>query len=704
MTRKTLFAPTLFALIFSCSEKPADISYTDWSHYGGPEDGSRYSSLSQINKENVSRLQVAWTYHTGDATERSQIQCQPIVANGILYATTPQLNVFALDAGTGEEHWRFDPFALLGGENSWAGTNRGLSYWQSGEEARILFTAGNWLMALNALTGQPILDFGEQGKVDLRKELDTDLEDFLIVSNSPGVIFEDKIILGMRLSEGLDAAPGHIRAYNVKTGKREWIFHTIPQPGEEGYETWDPKYIQQIGGANNWAGMTVDQDRGIVYVPTGSATYDFWGGYRSGDNLYANSLLALNARTGQRIWHFQAVHHDVWDRDFPANPNLIRIQKDGKWIDAVAQISKQGMTYVFDRESGEPIWPIPETPVTQSVMPGEVSSKTQPTPSMPEPFMKMVFEEKDILNLKPDWESDIRNQLNNAILGDTWAPPHPERPIVLFPGMDGGGEWGGASFDPETQTLYVNANQIPWLIEMTPNASFGNVGQSIYTNYCGNCHGLDRKGNPPSIPSLVGLKEKYATDSLEKLLRQGRGAMPSFSHISSEERGVLIDFLFGKAEEGDKKELASESSKLYPRYYMKGYKRLLTKDGLYGSNPPWGLLTAIDMNTGLKKWQIPLGNVDSLAHQGFKNTGIENYGGPVTTAGGVLFIAATKDEKIRAFDKETGELLWEAQLPAAGHATPAVYEKNGKQYLVIACGGGKGTKSGDAYVAFALPD
>ncbi|GAB3232414.1 PQQ-binding-like beta-propeller repeat protein [Algoriphagus aestuariicola] len=704
MTCKTLFALTLFALIFSCSEKPADISYTDWPHYGGPEDGSRYSDLTQITTENVSQLQVAWTYHTGDATERSQIQCQPIVANGILYATTPQLNVFALDAGTGEEHWRFDPFALLGGENSWAGTNRGLSYWQSGEEARILFTAGNWLMALNALTGQPILDFGEQGKVDLRKELDTDLEDFLIVSNSPGAIFEDKIILGMRLSEGLDAAPGHIRAYNVKTGKREWIFHTIPQPGEEGYETWDPKYIQQIGGANNWAGMTVDQDRGIVYVPTGSATYDFWGGYRSGDNLYANSLLALDARTGQRIWHFQAVHHDVWDRDFPANPNLIRIQKDGKWIDAVAQISKQGMTYVFDRESGEPIWPIPETPVTQSVMPGEVSSKTQPTPSMPEPFMKMVFEEKDILNLKPDWESDIRNQLNNAILGDTWAPPHPERPIVLFPGMDGGGEWGGASFDPETQTLYVNANQIPWLIEMTPNASFGNVGQSIYTNYCGNCHGLDRKGNPPSIPSLVGLKEKYATDSLEKLLRQGRGAMPSFSHISSEERGVLIDFLFGKAEEGDKKELASESSKLYPRYYMKGYKRLLTKDGLYGSNPPWGLLTAIDMNTGLKKWQIPLGNVDSLAHQGFKNTGIENYGGPVTTAGGVLFIAATKDEKIRAFDKETGELLWEAQLPAAGHATPAVFGKNGKQYLVIACGGGKGTKSGDAYVAFALPD
>ncbi|AMQ55801.1 PQQ-binding-like beta-propeller repeat protein [Algoriphagus sanaruensis] len=704
MTFKKIPIAFAWLLAFACSEKAPDIDYTNWSHYGGPEDGSRYSALTQINTGNVAQLEVAWTYRTGDATERSQIQCQPIVVDGLLYATTPKLNVFALDAASGEEIWRFDPFQVLGGENSWAGTNRGVSYWEEGKDKRILFTAGHWLLAVNALTGEPITSFGDQGKVDLRKDLDTDLEEFLIVSNAPGVIFEDKLILGMRLSEGLDAAPGHIRAFNVKTGKREWIFHTIPQAGEAGYETWDPKYIHQMGAANNWAGMTVDQDRGIVFVPTGSATYDFWGGYRTGDNLYANSLLALDARTGKRIWHFQAVHHDVWDRDFPANPNLIRIQKDGKWIDAVAQISKQGYTYVFDRETSNPIWPIKETTVTQSVMPGEISSKTQPIPSLPEPFMNMAFEEKDILNLTPAWENDIRNQLSNAIIGDTWAPPHPEKPIVLFPGMDGGAEWGGASFDPETQTMYINANQIPWLIEMTPNASFGNVGLSIYSNYCGNCHGLDRKGNPPALPSLLGLKEKYSADSLNQLLQKGRGAMPAFSHISAEERGILIDYLLGKADTGDKKELETESSKLYPRYYMKGYQRLTTKEGIYGSNPPWGLLTAIDMNTGLKKWQIPLGTIDSLKSKGFENTGIENYGGPVATAGGVLFIAATKDEKIRAFNKVTGELLWEAKLPAAGHATPAVYEKNGKQFLVIACGGGKGTPSGDAYVAFALPD
>ncbi len=701
--KKSLFVISLLFTL-SCSHKAKEIDYTNWSHYGGPEDGSRYSALTQINKENVSQLQVAWTYHTGDATERSQIQCQPILVGDLLYGTTPKLHVFALNAATGEEIWRFDPFTVLGGENSWAGTNRGVSYWGEGDEKQILFTAGNWLMALNAVTGEPILTFGDQGKVDLRKELDTDLEDFLIVSNSPGVVFEDKLILGMRLSEGLDAAPGHIRAYNVRTGKREWIFHTIPQAGEEGYKTWDPKYIKNMGGANNWAGMTLDYTRGIIFVPTGSATYDFWGGYRNGDNLYANSLLALDARTGKQIWHFQAVHHDIWDRDFPANPNLIRIQKDGQWIDAVAQISKQGYTYVFERETGKPVWPIVETPVTQTQMPGEVSSETQPIPTLPEPFMSLVYVEESILNLSPEWEKDIRSQLSNAIFGDTWAPPHPEKSLVLFPGMDGGGEWGGASFDPESQTLYVNANQVPWLIEMTPNANFGQVGQSIYTNYCGNCHGIDRKGNLPSIPSLLDLKETYSPESLSQLLQKGRGAMPSFSHISSEERGILVDYLLGNAVDTNKKELEAESSKLYPRYYMKGYKRLTTKEGIYGSNPPWGLLTAIDMNTGLKKWQIPLGSIDSLKTRGIENTGIENYGGPVVTAGGLLFIAATKDEKIRAFDKETGQLLWEAQLPAAGHATPAVYERNGKQFLVIACGGGKGTKSGDAYVAFALPE
>lgn len=690
---------------FACIQKSDELDYAGWSEYGGSEDAARYSSLSQIDRDNVSSLEVAWTYHTGDASERSQIQCQPIVVNGLLYGTTPTLNVFALDAGTGAEVWRFDPFEVLGGENSWAGTNRGVSYWEDGEDKRILFGAGNWLLAVDALSGLPILGFGDQGKVDLRKDLDTEIEDFLIVANAPGVVYQDLLIIGMRLSEGLDAAPGHIRAYNVRTGMREWIFHTIPQEGQYGYDTWDPKTVKQIGGANNWAGMTLDRLRGIVYVPTGSATYDFWGGYRQGDNLFSNSVLALDAKTGRRIWHFQAIHHDVWDRDFPANPNLIRIQKDGKSIDAVAQISKQGYVYVLDRQTGVPIWPIVETVVTQSSLPGEVTSITQPIPSLPEPFMNLVFEEKDILNLTPDWEADIRNQLLNAKMGDTWLPPNADHPIVLFPGMDGGAEWGGASFDPTTQTLYINSNQIPWIIKMTANSKFEEVGQSVYTNYCGTCHGLDRRGNSSAIPGLLDLSRRYTPDSLRLLLQKGRGAMPAFGHISSEDQMILIDYLLGTAEaNGDKNEMVSQKSRLYPRYYMNGYQKLTTRDGIYGSNPPWGLLTAMDMNTGKKKWQVTLGEIDSLSAKGFDPTGTENYGGPVVTAGGILFIAATKDEKIRAFDKETGKILWEVKLPASGHATPAIYEQNGKQFLVIACGGGKGTKSGDVYMAFSLPD
>ena len=705
---KIPFSFVLIFFLFSCSEsdsyKPLD--YSGWETFGGTKDAARYSSLDQVNRENVQNLEVAWTYHTSDSTARSQIQCQPIVVNGVLYATSPQVNVFALDAASGKLLWRFNPFQMLGGQNSWAGTNRGVTYWEEGEDKRILFAAGNWLMALNAVDGRPIMDFGDGGKVDLQKDLDTDLEEFLITSNTPGVVYKDKLILGMRLSEGLDAAPGHIRAYNIKTGKREWIFHTIPQSGEFGNDTWEEEYIDLIGGANNWAGMSLDEEKGIVYVPTGSATYDFWGGYRHGQNLFANSLIALDANTGQRIWHFQAVHHDIWDRDFPANPNLIRIKKDGEWIDAVAQTSKQGYIYAFDRSTGKPIWPIEEREVPQSEIPGDQSWPTQPHPTLPEPFMRMVYEEKDILNLTPEWEKDIRKKLENVKYGHMWLPPSDQHGIVLFPGMDGGAEWGGSSFDPLTQTMYINANQIPWVIRMTANPKFENVGQGIYVNYCANCHGMSRKGNPPTVPSIENLKTNFNNASLSDLIKNGKGAMPAFAHIAEADRKLLVDYLMGIEENADaeKKEMEGGKERLNPQFYMNGYARLLTEDGYPGINPPWGTLTAIDMNTGKIKWQSVLGEFDELTAKGIPATGTENYGGPVTTAGGLVFIAATKDEKIRAFDKDTGEILWEAKLPAAGHATPAVYMKNGRQYLVIACGGGKGTKSGDAYVAFALPD
>lgn len=703
---KHLLSLLIATYVLSCNEKSID--YTQWHTYGGTTDAARYSNLAEINVDNVKNLQVAWEFHSEDATERSQIQCQPIVIDGTLYATTPQIKLIALDAASGKLKWLFNPFELLGGENSWAGTNRGVTYWTDGKaDRRIIFTAGSFMMAINAETGKPVTSFGDGGKVDLHSDLGVELQDFLIVSNTPGTIYKDLVIIGMRLSEGLDAAPGHIRAYDVRTGKQRWIFHTIPHPGELGYETWGKDSWKHVGGANNWAGMTVDEADGVVYVPTGSATYDFWGGYRPGDNLFANSLVALNAETGERLWHYQTVHHDVWDRDLPANPNLITIQRGGKRIEAIAQITKQGFIFVFDRKTGKPIFEIKEVDVPQSTLDGEVTSKTQPVPILPEPFMRQTFTENDIINITPKHQREIAAFLKekNAKLGGMWLVPDDKQPHVMFPGFDGGGEWGGAAYDPETNLLYVNANEIPWLIETVVNYDYADAGQTIYANNCANCHGLDRQGNGGAFPNLLGLKERYKLEAAYRLITNGKGAMPAFKHIPENDRKLLVNFLLEIKTESfaDKVELAGESKNKTSKYLMKGYKRLLTEDGYPGIKPPWGTLNAVDMNTGKIVWKSVLGEYQQLTEKGIAPTGTENYGGPAVTAGGLVFIAATKDEKIRAFDKKTGKVLWQADLPAAGHATPAVYAVNGKQFVVIACGGGKGTKSGDAYVAFALP-
>ncbi len=696
------------ALLFNACNQKKETDYSKWTNFGGTKDAARYSSLTQINANNVDQLKVAWEYHCGDSSSRSQIQCQPIVVDGLLYGTTPKLHLFALDAASGKEIWRFDPFQVLGGENSWAGTNRGVTYFEDKAYKRILFCAGNFLISVDAKTGLPDTTFGDNGKVDLQKGLtDNPDEQFLITSNTPGIIYKDKIILGMRLSEGLDAAPGHIRAYNVKTGKMDWIFHTIPKKGEAGYETWDPKYIDKIGGANNWSGLSLDEESGIVYVPTGSATYDFYGGFRQGDNLYANTLLALDAATGKRIWHFQTTHHDVWDRDLPTNPNLVKVKKDGKTIDAVAQISKQGFVYLFNRLTGEPIYPIEEKPIPQSNMPGEKTAMTQPIPGLPEAYMRQHLEEKDFLNLTPDLKKEVDAVVKNYNYGNMWLSPSLEKGIILFPGFDGGGEWGGASYDPESNWLYVNANEMPWLIDMVKNETAEKkgpmTGAQLYTNNCANCHGSDRKGNPPAFPNLTEVGKKYSEKQIASLLKTGKGGMPSFRHLSETERASIVSFLNGKVENGIKEEMEGGKEKLITPYVMKGYKRFLTKDGYPGINPPWGTLNAIDLNTGKIVWKSVLGEFPELTAMGIPLTGRENYGGPVTTAGGLIFIGATEDEMFRVFDKRTGKVLWQTKLPASGHATPAVYEANGKQYVVIACGGGKGSKSGDSYVAFALP-
>jgi quinoprotein glucose dehydrogenase len=708
-------------------------AYAGWETYGGHPDATRYSSLSQINTGNVKNLQVAWTYRTGeiDTTNKSQIQCQPIVVDGVVYATSSRLNVLAIDGATGREVWRTNLSKAWSGPNSWAGTNRGVTYWADGTDRRIFVAAGNFLFCLNAADGQPVTSFGEGGRIDLQKDHDYHKEQFFLVANTPGIVYKDLYITGMRLSEGLDAAPGHIRAFDVRTGKRRWIFHTIPHPGEPGFETWkDKTAYKKIGGANNWAGMSLDEKRGIVYVPTGSATYDFWGGYRKGDNLYANCLLALDAATGKKLWHFQAVHHDVWDRDFPANPTLATIRKDGKTIDAVAQISKQGMVYLFDRVTGKPVFPIKETPVPSvSTVPGEELAKTQPIPTLPEPFMRMSFTEKDIIDITPEHHAEILGKFREMDPHHLFAPPS-QRGIVLFPGMDGGGEWGGAAYDPETNLLYVNANEMPWAIKMVPNPTLTATGphakaQTLYASNCANCHGLDRKGNGGAFPNLTLLKGKRTPDEVGTVLKQGKGAMPAFAHLSDADRQALVAYLLdlksteptrvaggsNRAEATpsvptkgvEKKEVEGEAPLKAP-YVMTGYMRFVTKDGYPAIKPPWGTLTAINLATGKRAWQVPLGDFPELTKKGIPKTGTENYGGPAVTAGGLVFIGASRDEKMHAFDKRTGELLWEMPLPAGGYATPAVYQAGGKQFVVIACGGGKmGTKSGDSYVAFALP-
>jgi quinoprotein glucose dehydrogenase len=676
--------------------------YRQWRCYGGTPDAARFSSLTQIDTQNAANLRLLWEYHTGDldSNNRGQIQCNPIVIDSVLYGTTSRNRLFALHASTGRQLWIFDPFAHFGGANSWAGTSRGVAYWSNGtNDHRILFAAGNSLIAINAHTGLPVSGFGQGGRIDLQRDLDHHRDSFLIVSNTPGVIYNDLIIMGMRVSEGLDAAPGHIRAYDVRTGQRRWIFHTIPHPGEFGHDTWsDPEAWQHIGGANCWAGMSVDTENGIVFAATGSATYDFWGGNRLGRNLFSNCIIALDANTGRRIWHYQTVHHDLWDRDLPANPNLVTVLHQGRPTAAVAQITKQGFVFVLDRLTGKPLFPIEERPVPASILNGESAWPTQPHPLLPEPFMRQSFTEADINNISPAHHAEISDRFRTLQTGQMFAPPSVQG-LALFPGFDGGAEWGGASFDPATGWLYVNANEMPWVMKMTANNGKLSPGQAVYRSQCANCHGVNRQGNGTAFPKLTEVSKKYTPNTLNTLLISGRGAMPAFGHLSEKDRHALSDFLLGL----ERGEFGAATDIPQTPYIMAGYERFLTRDGYPAIEPPWGTLNAIDLNTGRRVWQQPLGELPELTALGIPPTGTENYGGPVSTAGGVLFIGASKDGKFRVFNKRTGQLLWQTQLPAGGYATPAVFEVGGKQLVVIACGGGKmGTPSGDSYVCFGL--
>ncbi len=706
-------APVLHAALFtgllllfaSCAAWRGEDGAREWRVYGGDAAGTHYSPLDQINRDNVGQLEVAWVYRSGDAGPRSQIQCNPIVVRGVLYGTTPGLKVFALDAATGSERWRFDPFEGKGLASA-LGVNRGLVYWEDGDDRRILVTAGEHLYALDAGTGQPIPTFGNDGSVSLKEGLGRDLTGIFISANTPGAIYEDLLILGSRVSEELPSAPGHIRAFDVRTGAIRWVFHTIPQPGEYGYETWPEGAWERTGGANAWSGITVDHERGMVFVPTGSAAFDFWGGNRKGENLFANSILALDAATGERKWHFQVVRHDIWDRDLPASPNLVTIEREGQRVDAVAQITKSGHVFVLDRETGASLFPLEERAVPPSDLDGEEAWPTQVLPLAPPPFARQQLTEADLTRRSPEAHAAVLQRFRQVRSGGQFVPPSREG-TVIFPGFDGGAEWGGAGFDPSTGLLYVNANEMPWILQMmdlneAARRRTFTLGPSVYAANCTNCHGFGREGAPAhNVPPLADLSKRYNKEQVRQIVATGRGVMPSFGHLSDGEVDALLAFLF---EEAPPETTMARFDFEVPYNHM-GYNRFLDPDGYPAVAPPWGTLNAIDLNRGEIAWQVTLGELPELTALGLPPTGAENYGGPVVTAGGLVFIGATKDEMFRAFDKSTGELLWETKLPAGGYATPATYEAGGRQYVVIAAGGGKmGTMPGDSYVAFALPE
>jgi quinoprotein glucose dehydrogenase len=666
----------------------------DWPAYGGAPENTHYSSLAQINRGNVKHLAVAWSL---DTQEEGGLQTSPIIVDGVLYGITPTQRVFALAAATGKLLWKFD--SGIGGRQP----DRGLAYWSGGKDKRIFVGVMNFLYALDAATGKPNAAFASEGRVDLRENLGREPASAQSIAlTSPPVIYKDLVIVGGRNPETLPAPPGDIRAYDARTGKLRWSFHTIPHPGEFGYDTWPKDAWRTSGAANNWAGMALDPQRAIVYVPTGSAAFDFYGSDRLGDNLFANCLIALNAQTGERIWHFQGVHHDLWDRDFPSPPALLTVKRDGIEIAAVAQTTKQGFVYLFDRINGNPLFPIESRKYPPSTVPGELAASEQPLPLFPSRFARQLLTEELLTTRTPEAHRWALEKFKEFRSEGQFVPFSVGKDTVIFPGFDGGAEWGGPAVDAESGIIYINSNEMAWTGALAANTG-ENSARSIYMSQCGVCHGEKLTGSPPAMPSLMEVGHRLTPAQIAVTIKNGKGRMPGFPNLTDDHVSVLIDFLVS----GESKEFASSTaSNVSMKFRFTGYHKFLDTDGYPAIAPPWGTLNAINLNTGEYIWKIPFGEYPELALKGQKNTGSENYGGSIVTAGGLLFIGATNfDRKFRAFDKSTGELLWETTLPFAGNATPATYEVNGRQFVVIAAGGGKDPKSpsGGVYVAFAIP-
>ncbi|MBL8209210.1 MAG: PQQ-binding-like beta-propeller repeat protein [Bryobacterales bacterium] len=673
-------------------------SHNDWAVYLGDKATSHYSTLTQITKQNVTKLKVAWTHDTGDVGE---FQANPLIINGVLYTASPNRKILAIDAATGKSRWSWDPTSERPGNPG--KRQRGVTYWTDGKERRLFTGAGPYLYALNADDGKLIRSFGKNGSVHLGEGTDTYGQPSppTVSINTPGVIYKDLYIVG-----GLTSGPGTIRAYDVRTGARKWIFYTIPRPGEFGYHSWPADAYKRMGGASNWSGLSLDEKRGIVYVPTETAEPDFWGGGRLGANLFANCLLALDANTGKRLWHYQLVHHDLQDKDLPTPPVLLTVKHKGLTIDAVAQGTKNGLLFVFDRVTGEPLWPIHEVPQPASELPGDETHPTQPIPVKPPPLTRQLYTAADVSDISPEAKAYTTTRYKQS--GSKGAFPAPSlKETIIFPGYDGGMEWGGAAADPDG-IYYANVNEIPWLYQMVPAKDPSgrplSLGERQYKIQCGYCHGIDRKGDARAgFPGLTELSKRSSRQAVTRIVEQGGGRMPSFSHLRPDQRNAILDFILDEEKHGVAQPPRNRDEEA--PYLFRGFQRYMDQQGYPAIKPPWGTLNAVDLNTGEIKWKVPLGEYPELTAKGIPPTGTENYGGPVVTASGLLFIGASADETFRAFDKETGKILWSAKLPFSGNATPSTYMVNGKQYVVISAGGGKsGRPAGGAIVAFALPD
>jgi quinoprotein glucose dehydrogenase len=689
----------LLTFIFLGFNNPSDNGRM-WATYKADEKSTSYSPLDQINASNVTQLKNIWTFQMNDVAKGEQpmsSQSNPIIVDGIMYANSGKQTVYAVDAASGKQIWAFK--ALEEGEPSAA--SRGVTYWEKGADKRIIYSAGNNLIALNAKTGKLIPTFGNKGKVNLNVGVRDDPKKVSITLTTPGSIFKDLIIIGSRLPDFYGAPPGYIRAYNVRTGKLAWTFHTIPHPGELGYESWPPDAYKYAGGVNCWAGMSIDSQRGMVFLALGSPSYDFYGADRKGANLYGNCVLALDAATGRYKWHYQTVHHDLWDYDLPAPPNLVTINKNGRNIDAVAQITKQGFVFVLNRETGVPLFPVEERKVPSSNLPDEEAWPTQPFPLIPKAFSKQSVTEDDLTNFSAADREAIVTKFRSLRNEGLFTPPDLKGTLAI-PASRGGGNWGGAAFDPNTSYLYIRGNNQPEIQTMVDadkhfsaiNNTVFERGRVTYMKHCSSCHGAEKKGMPPTFPSLLNFK-KSEKEILAKI-RQGGGAMPGYKGVltANEERAIMA-FLYDRKDSGIDVPQATGNAKTAVKYAnITGYSTWSDPSGNPAIKAPWATLNALNLSTGEYEWQIPLGNDEKRQEKGGPNTGLLGRSGPMVTAGGLVFISGAADKKLWAFAKKTGKLIWETTLPAANNANVCTYFVKGKQYIALSVGGTDANPSG----------